>query len=276
MRTISMYDHMYSKYSNSNSPTSLSFSNAYAIVPFSQLETSQTSILDEKHVVGDSYHQFHYSDSSWDHAIPDSLVVGNRLWTRSDEDRLQFLNDAIKDMRQQESRDIAIYNRKLEALKRPRGAKRGNTLKEIAQKQKTIQTLSITLRKLRRMRMENAQRRDISSSEKRANDQRMKARIAIIESNIQRLRSEITRMRLAKAKRSNRTAVVKELKELEGRIRNRSRDITQAEEERSLLLKAKRLATKRGGDDGGGGGGGGREGVRKQRKKKREAVALFK
>jgi hypothetical protein len=58
-------------------------------------------------------HVFHYS-SKWTslgvYHIPDTLVTGASLWTQRDEDRLEFLNDAILSMRADEIQDLQEYN----------------------------------------------------------------------------------------------------------------------------------------------------------------------
>jgi hypothetical protein len=227
-------------------------------------------------------HIFHYSPE-WSalgtYHIPDTLITGAKLWTRADEDRLLFLNNAIADMREQEIKEIAEYDEKLERFRKKYATGRKDPQRaEIRTLRADLRRLNKKHRLTRKLQRRNRADRRISPREKRRRNLIMAKRIKELENDRKELEAKITRVGLKRVKRHSRgdaaekTRLVRELKSLERRIKSRSRDITQSEEERILLLKTKR-------DFGGGGGGNGDGGARERTKKKvrrREAVALLK
>lgn len=224
-------------------------------------------------------HVFHYS-SKWTslgvYHIPDTLVTGASLWTRQDEDRLDFLNDAILSMRADEIQDIQEYNNKLELFQRKYATgKRGPLRVEIRKLGVELRKLENEILMIRRDIAQNRKKKFKAPDKKRARNVELSRKLKELERSRRRIEARIEQARLNLLKQSRRGTVaeknrrVRELKALKDRIRERSFDITQAEEERILLLKLKPR-----------GGGGGDDGGSRERKKKQirelQAVALLK
>jgi hypothetical protein len=225
-------------------------------------------------------HVFHYS-SKWTslgvYHIPDTLVTGASLWTQQDEDRLDFLNDAILSMRADEIQDLQEYNNKLEVFQRKYATgKKGPLRVEIRKLRVQLQELEDKILVIRKAIARNRRYKSKGPDKKKARYVELARKLKELERSMRRIEARIEQAQLNLIKQSYRGSVadknrrVRDLKALKERIRERSFDITQAEEERILLLKLKPR----------GGGGGGDDGGSRERKKKQirepQAVALLK
>jgi hypothetical protein len=224
-------------------------------------------------------HVFHYS-SKWTslgvYHIPDTLVTGASLWTQQDEDRLVFLNDAILSMRADEIQDLQEYNNKLERFQRKYATgKRGPLRVEIRKLRVQLQKLEDKILVIRKDIARNRRYKFIAPDKKKARYVELARKLNELERSRRRIEARLEQAQLNLLKLPYRGTVaeknrrVRDLKALKNRIRERSFDITQAEEERILLLKLKPR-----------GGGGGDDGGSRERKKKQirepQAVALLK
>lgn len=224
-------------------------------------------------------HVFRYSPE-WSalgtYHIPDALITGAKLWTRADEDRLLFLNNSIPAMREQEIQEIAEYDRKLERFQKLYSTGKKDPLRaEIRALRADLRILNKKHRMVRKLQRRNRANRRISPREKRRRNLMMVKKIKELETDRKNLEAKIAKVGLKRVKRyakgdnAEKIRLTRELKSLERRIKSRSRDITQSEEERILLLRTKR-------DFGGGNGDGGARERTKKKVRKKEAVALLK
>jgi len=224
-------------------------------------------------------HMFHYS-SKWTslgvYHIPDTLVTGASLWTQQDEDRLDFLNDAILSMRADEIQDLQEYNNKLERFQRKYATgKKGPLRVEMRKLRVELQKLEDKILVIRKDIARNRRYKFKAPDKKKARYVELARKLKEFERSRRRIEARIEQAQLNLLRQSHRGTVaeknrrVRDLKALKRRIRERSFDITQAEEERILLLKLKPR-----------GGGGGDDGGSRERKKKQirepQAVALLK
>ncbi len=225
-------------------------------------------------------HVFHYS-SKWTslgvYHIPDTLVTGASLWTQRDEDRLEFLNDAILSMRADEIQDLQEYNNNLERFHRKYATKKkkGPLRVEIRKLRVQLQELEDKIFVIRKDIARNTRYKFIARDKKKARYVELAKKLKELERSRRRIEARLEQVQFNLLKLNPRGTFAEknrryqDLQALKYRIRARSFDITQAEEERILLLKLKPR-----------GGGGGDDGGSRERKKKRirerQAVALLK
>lgn len=227
----------------------------------------------------DLVHSFTYSNSEYNHQFLDSLLSGSQLWTKRDEDRLFFLEGAIKDLKRKELRAVTEYNNKLDVFQRAQGSEGGRAItQEIRTANMKIRKLRTLADSLRTSRMRNASDRRSSPKTKKLRNDLLNQQLRTNKLRIDKLNAEKgilllrrTRRKASAGRRAN-APLARRLRELRIEIERMSRDMKQMVSEHSILRMTRKEF---GGKRGGGGGGGGGRGVRKATRKK-QAVSLLK